>query len=163
MTKKTRVFLSISVFILITESLFMVVNYFSARRALYEMIRDRWLTLQKQYDVRQLHFHLGPGSVSFLRVHKVSKFGDRMDGVRHTIVDANTLLVPAMGFETERGSSGIRGVVPVFATHPDTGLQVHVGALEVGTSFSLILKKIEQLSGSHFGVMLTREHMVKNM
>ncbi|MBC8208204.1 MAG: diguanylate cyclase [Desulfobulbaceae bacterium] len=134
-----------------------------ARQNLYDVIGERWLEVQKDYDARQLHFHLGPGSVSFLRVHKLSKFGDRMDDVRHTIVDANKFLLPTKGFETGRVYSGIRGVVPMFAAHPETDAQIHVGALEAGTSFALLLEKMEQLTGVHFGVMLTREHMVENM
>ena len=32
---------------------------------------------------RQLHFHLGPGSLSFLPIHRPNKFGDRLNNDNH--------------------------------------------------------------------------------
>ncbi len=72
------------------------------RTQLYELVKPSWQRMQKQFLARQLHFHLGPGSTSFLRVHKPQKFGDNMDNVRYTIVDANKWLQPTRGFETGR-------------------------------------------------------------
>ena len=135
----------------------------AARQALYEKVGNRWQILQERYDVRQLQFHLGPGSVSFLRVHQPTKFGDPMDKVRHTIVAANRLLVPTKGFETGRINSGIRGAAPVVAVQPETGAQVHVGTLEAGTSFASMLERLESASGARFAVFLDRQHMIENM
>ena len=77
------------------------------RKELLNKLKHRWVNIQKSYDTRQLHFHLGPGSLSFLRVHKPGKFGDNMDDVRFTIVEANKNLTPTKGFETGRIYSGI--------------------------------------------------------
>lgn len=84
------------------------------RQALLEEVAPAWQRMTEQFEVRQLHFHLGPGSLSFLRVHKPEKYGDRMDDVRYTIVDANAERTPRTGFETGRVYSGLRGVVPVL-------------------------------------------------
>lgn len=134
-----------------------------ARNALYDLVGKGWKAMQENYQVRQLHFHLGPGSTSFLRVHRPEKFGDNMDRVRYTIVDANTRLIRTRGFETGRVYSGIRGVIPVFAEDPVTGLKEHVGALEAGTSFSLMFKTLKKHTGVNFAVLLTPGHMKANV
>ncbi len=133
------------------------------RNALFESVRHSWDVMHDNYDVRQLHFHFGPGSTSFLRVHKPEKYGDNMDHVRYTIVDANALLAPTRGFETGRIYSGIRGVIPIFITDTESGEQRHVGVLEAGTSFSGLLQVLSGFLSTDFAVLLTREHVEKNM
>lgn len=134
-----------------------------ARAALHQEVEQLWSNLIENYDLRQLHFHLGPGSTSFLRMHRPEKFGDNMDNVRYTIADANRLLIPTCGFETGRVYSGIRGVVPFFAIDPESGKEVHVGAVEVGDSFSHILQNLDDANDAGFAVLLTVEHMQQNM
>ena len=135
----------------------------AVRDALYDSVKSSWDVMRSEYDVRQLHFHFGPGSNSFLRVHRPQKYGDNMDTVRYTIVDANQLHRPTKGFETGRVYSGIRGVVPVTAVDPSTGKEVHVGALEAGTSFSFLLNMLHARMMTHFAALLTGEHVRKNM
>ena len=129
------------------------------RDALFELVGDKWQAVQNKFSARQLHFHLGPGSTSFLRVHKPEKFGDNMDNVRFTIVDTNHHQTSVTGFETGRVYSGLRGVVPVTATDPNSGAKVHVGALEIGTSFDVILNILQDTSKFAAGVLLTKEHI----
>lgn len=123
------------------------------RKELYGLVSERWQKLTKNYNVRQLHFHLGPGSTSFLRVHKPEKFGDNMDDVRYTIVDCNRDKKPTSGFEAGRVYAGIRGVVPVTCT-TTLGYRKHAGALEAGTSFSLLLDYLKKQSQADFAVLL---------
>jgi hypothetical protein len=85
------------------------------RALLYETVSPGWRKMTKEYQVRQLHFHLGPGSNSFLRVHKPEKFGDNMDNLRHLVVDVNRDGQPRQGFELGRVYAGLRDVVPVFS------------------------------------------------
>lgn len=139
-----------------------------ARRRLYDLVSPGWHKMTERYDVRQLHFHLSPGSTSFLRVHRPDKFGDTMDDVRFTIVDANLRGEPTKGFETGRIVSGIRGVSPVvMETTKDingsgSGLR-HIGALEAGTSFSILLKTLKADLGCDFAVLLSKEHVEKKL
>tara|TARA_Y100000782_G_C10189122_1_gene269211 strand:+ start:4200 stop:6611 length:2412 start_codon:yes stop_codon:yes gene_type:complete len=133
------------------------------RNALYELVGDKWKAVQNKFSARQLHFHLGPGSTSFLRVHKPEKFGDNMDNVRFTIVDTNHHQVPVTGFETGRVYSGLRGVVPITAIDPISGNEIHVGALEIGTSFDVILNILQDTSNYAAGVLLTKEHIKSAM
>jgi len=133
------------------------------RQALYASVAPSWNEVQQRFDVRQLHFHLGPGSLSFLRVHSPKKYGDRMDDLRFTVVDTNKTKQPVYGFETGRVYSGLRGVVPVFAKDKRTGQKVHVGALEVGTSFHTVLDIFDHAYDVGAGVLLNRDHVESTM
>ena len=129
------------------------------RKALYEKIGPNWQEVQGKFNARQLHFHLGPGSTSYLRVHKPGKYGDNMDNVRFTIVDTNAERTARTGFETGRVYSGLRGVVPVSAFDKGQNRTVHVGALEVGTSYKTVLDILDKRYGVGVGVLLTQDHI----
>jgi len=133
------------------------------RSQLYDALRDNWLEVQRRFAARQLHFHLGPGSTSFLRVHRPKRFGDNMDEVRYTIVDTNREHTPRSGFETGRVYSGLRGVVPVFSRDPESGDRVHVGALEAGTSFEQAIDTVRKNYAVDVAVLLTEAHVRRNM
>lgn len=135
----------------------------AARQALLRLVQPGWAEMTQKFDVRQLHFHLGPGSLSFLRVHRPDKFGDRMDHVRYTIVAANDSKHMTRGFETGRVYSGLRGVAPVFADDPETGERIHVGALEAGTSFQNLFDTLQHHSDTQFAVLLTPGHLKANV
>lgn len=127
------------------------------RKRMYGKVGPLWKYLTKNFDVRQLHFHLGPGSLSFLRVHSPGKYGDRMDDIRHIIVDTYNDGKPRTGFETGRVYSGIRGVVPVFDFPPHQDRTV--GVLEVGTSYSTLLDILDSKTSLGWSVILNRSHI----
>jgi len=134
------------------------------RASLYEHVSQGQEILAKQFGFRQLHFHFGPGSLSFLRVHRPEKFGDRMDKVRYSIVASNAEQKNTMGFETGRIVSGIRGVTPVYAVDGATKEKVHVGALEAGTSFSNMLSLFKKnRPWLNAAVLLSQEHLEANV
>lgn len=133
------------------------------RQALLEKVKPAWDKLTENYNIRQLHYHLGPGSLSYLRVHKPNKYGDRMDDVRHIIVDTNAEKTPRYGFETGRIYSGLRGVYPIWATDPETGKKVYVGALETGTSFQQILPVFARSFNTEIAIFLTKNHVISTM
>ena len=130
------------------------------RAKLYEHLRHGQEILAQQFQFRQLHFLLGPGALSFLRVHQVEKFGDKLNNVRGTVVATNATQQAVTGFETGRIVSGIRGVVPVFAVDSENGAKVYVGALDAGTSFDVTLQALHKnrpwLNGA---VFLNKKHL----
>lgn len=132
-----------------------------ARAELLQEVKPAWDNLTAEFNVRQLHYHLGPGSLSFLRVHAPHKFGDRMDNLRYTIVDTNAEKTPRTGFETGRIYGGLRAVAPVWAE--DNGRKTFVGALEVGTSFDLLLPMFARFYKVDSAVLLTRTHIESRM
>jgi diguanylate cyclase (GGDEF)-like protein len=134
-----------------------------ARTALLKKVKPAWDRLTSAFDIRQLHYHLGPGSLSFLRVHKPQKYGDKMDKLRFIIVDTNHEKTPRHGLETGRIYSGLRGVYPVFTIDPNTKKEVYVGALETGTSFKQILPAFAKFFDTEVAVFLTKEHVQSKM
>ncbi|MFO7831689.1 MAG: diguanylate cyclase, partial [Desulfuromonadaceae bacterium] len=134
-----------------------------ARQQLLKQVKPAWDQLTDEFNVRQLHYHLGPGSLSFLRVHTPEKYGDRMDDLRHTIVDTNAEKTPRTGFETGRIYGGLRAVTPIWAADPASGKDTYVGALEVGTSFDLILPMFADFYSVDTAVLLTNEHIETRM
>ena len=133
------------------------------RAELLRVVQPSWQEVTRDFKVRQLHFHMGPGSTSYLRVHKPKLFGDDMNQCRYTVVTANQALKTVTGFETGRVVSGIRGVVPVFAIGPDGGEASHVGALEAGTSFGTILPRLSRRLHAGLAVLLTDRHVQANV
>ncbi len=133
------------------------------RSELLQQVKPAWDQLTSKFDVRQLHYHLGPGSLSFLRVHKPTKFGDRMDNLRFTVVDTNATEKGHTGFETGRIYSGLRSVSPVWCYDNEQGQSVYVGAVEVGTSFKQILPMFPQNYATEVVVLLTKEHVENKM
>ncbi|WP_319471696.1 diguanylate cyclase [uncultured Pseudodesulfovibrio sp.] len=134
----------------------------SIRSQLFDYVEPSWNRLTSSHDVRQLHFHFGPGSTSFLRVHRPDKYGDNMDQVRYTVADVNRMHAPVKGFETGRVYSGIRGVVPV-KIRDSKERAVHLGALEAGTSFTGMLKVLSTELDSNIVVLLHKSHVQRNM
>jgi diguanylate cyclase (GGDEF)-like protein len=128
----------------------------AARKALYDYVSPSWSRLMGQYDARQLQFHLGPGSLSFLRAHQPQRFGDRMDEIRHIIVDTHEQREARTGFEVGRVSAGLRGVTPVWSD-ASQGHRELIGVLEVGTSFQTLLEKIYHQTGVEMMVLLRHD------
>jgi len=133
------------------------------RTQLMGQVAAVWPEMRDHFAMRQLHFHIGPGSLSFLRAHKPEKYGDRMDDLRHIIVDTNRDAQWRTGFETGRVYSGLRGVVPVFARDDDIGEQVQVGAVEVGASFDHLFELIDRQLDSGVAALLQRSHVQEKM
>jgi len=132
------------------------------RKELYKVTSENWLQFSDKFHARQLHFHLGPGSTSFLRVHRSEKFGDNMDSVRYTIVDTNKLQKPVSGFETGRVYSGIRGTSPVSIINAE-GEKEHIGAVEAGVSFDPVFENLLQQFDINAAVLLSKEHLQTNV
>lgn len=84
--------------------------------------------MKSQFGVRQFQFHLAPAT-SFLRVHKVAKFGDDLSGFRKTVVQTNATKKAISGLEKGVAGIGNRGVVPVM--HDGK----HIGSVEFGLGF----------------------------
>ncbi|NOQ93626.1 MAG: hypothetical protein GQ547_03200, partial [Methylophaga sp.] len=133
-----------------------------ARDALNNAVASSWKDFTTKFSARQLHFHLGPGSTSFLRVHKPQKFGDNMDDIRHTIVASNSLQKEVKGFETGRVYSGIRGTSPVFFTNNE-GISEHVGTVEAGLSFQPVLQNLVETSNINAAILLYKDHLAANV
>ncbi len=82
------------------------------REELYRYFLPTYKDLKIKYNVRQVHFHL-KDSVSFLRMHRSSKYGDSLKGVRESIDFVQKHLSSFEGFEEGRIYNGYRYLFPL--------------------------------------------------
>jgi len=98
------------------------------RKELYNYLKDTWKALKSSFGFAQFQFHVPP-AISFLRLHKPSKYGDDLSSFRKTVVAVNKMHRAVKGIEMGRAGLGIRGVVPVFYKGK------YVGSVEFGANF----------------------------
>jgi len=114
----------------------MVANIPLAQKAFAARDRDQLMALfaegfpglKKEHGVRQFQFHTAPAT-SFLRIHKLKKFGDDLSGFRKTVVQTNRTKQKISGLEVGVAGLGMRGVTPMFNDGK------HTGSVEFGLSF----------------------------
>ena len=99
------------------------------RERLIALLHPAYKTLSNDFGISQFHFHVPPAT-SFLRLHALEKYGDRMEAYRHTINRVRETGIGVAGLERGVFGFGIRSVVPVF--HEDE----QVGTVELGLSFA---------------------------
>ncbi len=97
------------------------------REQLIRLLHPAYKTLERDFGVRQFHFHLPPAT-SFLRLHALNQHGERMEAYRHTINRARETGMGVGGIERGVLGLSIRSVAPVF----HQGRQV--GTVEFGLS-----------------------------
>jgi len=131
------------------------------REQLYDHLKDGWNQLHGIYGITQLHFFMPDGATSFLRMQKPANYGDELRGVRLTIEDTNETKSSKKGFEVGRVEAGIRGVVPFFYTERVEPL--HIGALEVCSSFDIILKTLKDSLSADLAVYLSTSKLQHTM
>jgi signal transduction histidine kinase len=88
-------------------------------------VSPRYKELNKDVQLRQLHFHL-PNNDSFLRLHNPGKYGDSLTGIRKTVEFVNREHSPISGFEEGRILNGYRFVYPITDTD-----KTHLGSMEI--------------------------------
>ncbi|SCA58317.1 putative Histidine kinase [Candidatus Terasakiella magnetica] len=131
------------------------------RAKLYNEVAGSWQKMKERFYVRQLHFHLPPKDTSFLRVHRLSKWGDDLSPLRHMIMDVMDDHIPREGLELGRIYAGIRGAVPVFAPTDGESNGEFIGALEAGTSYSEIIDLLKKQVGTDIAILLNGERVSK--
>jgi len=121
------------------------------RERLAEMFGPGFADMKKTHGVRQFQFHLPP-AFSFLRVHKLAKFGDDLSGFRHTVVETNTQKQKVSGLEVGVAGLGMRGVTPVY--HDGE----HIGSVEFGLSFGQpFFETFKDETGAEVALLVQRE------
>jgi len=126
------------------------------RARLHEHLESSYRNLNKR-NVRQLHFHL-PDGRSFLRFHKVDKFGDNLFEARPSVRIANTEHRSVYGFETGRVVAGFRYVFPL--TYNDR----HIGSVETSVSFAAIQKALSEAApGSEYDFIVRRDSVADKL
>ncbi|MGC9386694.1 MAG: diguanylate cyclase [Hydrogenovibrio sp.] len=114
-----------------------------ARKTLHTLLEPSYKKM-KEYDLRQLHFHLNTNE-SFLRFHRPQKFGDDLTDVRETVSYVNRSHKPVSGFEEGRIFSGFRNVYPVMEQEQNGLTAKHLGSVEISYSPLSIAKDFSTL------------------
>ena len=118
------------------------------RQELYTQLLPLYKNLQ-QHNVRQLHFHL-KNSISFLRFHRPSKFGDSLEGVRYSIDKVNRTMRPEFGFEEGRIFNGFRHIFPIVNQNK------FAGTVEISYSFNAIKTELDRLQQAHYSFIIQK-------
>ncbi|TNE71999.1 hypothetical protein EP331_08145 [bacterium] len=116
---------------------------------LYSKTSAFYEKLQK-HQYRQLHFHLKDNR-SFLRLHRVDKFGDDLSDFRPTVKAVNKTQKSVFGFEEGRIFNGFRYVYPLFYKNE------HVGSVEISLSIQAIIDIMEIKSETKYDFVLLRD------
>ncbi len=120
----------------------------AARQKLYKLLKPTYILLQKN-GIRQFHFHL-PGSISFLRFHKVDKFGDSLKGIRYSIELVNKTKKIVRGFEEGRIFNGFRNVYPLFYHGK------FIGTVEISYSIRALAEVLSNGKDSYYGLLISK-------
>lgn len=112
------------------------------RDKLIKLTKENYDTLKKEGKVEQIQFH-EISAISFLRLHKIEKYGDDLSEFRKTVVEANRQKVQIVGIEVGVGDLGVRVVRPIFDTEGN-----HLGSVEYGGNLDnkFIKKFIDEAS-----------------
>jgi methyl-accepting chemotaxis protein len=121
------------------------------RSGLAEMFQNAFLQLEREHDVSRMQFITLP-AISFLRLHKLDKYGDDLSGIRKSVVQANSERKAFSGLDIDHSGLGIYAVVPVFQGGR------HLGAIEFSMAFGKkFLDRIKQAQEVDLTVMLRGE------
>ncbi len=121
------------------------------RERLTALFASGFSHLKENYGIRQFQFHTPPAT-SFLRVHKLKKFGDDLSNFRNTVVEINKDHKPVMGLEVGVAGLGIRGIVPM--RHEGKA----IGSVEFGMSFGKdFLTKLAKTEQANLALFLKRK------
>lgn len=105
----------------------------------------------KQRGILQYHF-VFPDNVVFLRMHKVSKFGDDLTKVRTDFAYVNKNLKIIRGFTQGRTSHAFRNVYPIIDQE-----KTHLGAVEISFSSEFLQKYFTEVSNIHTHFLVRKD------
>ncbi len=112
------------------------------RAQLYNRLLRRYqaMKIRGYYHVQFLF----PNNISFLRMHKPSKFGDDLKNTRYSFRYTNTTHQPISGFEKGRTSHGFRNIFPIFDSNG-----TYLGAYELSFSSDSIQNDLDNVNKIH--------------
>lgn len=120
------------------------------REGLQKKYLEFYKSVKDSHGIAQFQFHLPPAT-SFLRLHKVKKFGDDLSAFRQTVIEGNRQKKPIIGLEVGRGGPGLRAVFPVSYEGE------HVGTVEYGGSIKKSLISIQETFGLDYIIGIKEE------
>lgn len=120
------------------------------REKLYNQLLPKYEDIKKQ-GVLQLQF-VNKDNISFLRVHKPSKFGDDLTNIREDFKLVNQTKKPIRGFTQGRTSHGFRNTFPIFDAN-----NIHIGAMEISFSSNHYQWYLNNVSNIHSHFLVDKQ------
>jgi PAS domain S-box-containing protein len=105
----------------------------------------------KQRGVLQYHF-IFPDNVAFLRMHKVSKFGDDLTEVRTDFAYTNKNHKIIRGFSQGRTAHAFRNVYPMLDKD-----KTHLGAVEISFPSEILQSYLTEVSNVHTHFLVRKD------
>ncbi len=112
------------------------------RNKLYKILAKKYSHI-KANGILQYHFVL-PNNISFLRMHKPSKYGDDLSNIRQDFEYVNKYKTIVRGFSNGRTAHGFRNVYPIFNKQNE-----YLGAIEISFSSESLQNYLINLSNLH--------------
>jgi len=111
------------------------------RAKLYKLLSYKY-KIMKQRGILQFQFVL-PNNISFLRMHKPSKYGDFLGDVRYTFSYTNKTHKSIFGFEQGKTAHAFRNVFPLFKD------DIYLGAYEISYTSESIQENLLKINKIH--------------
>ncbi len=93
-----------------------------------------------------------PNNISFLRMHKPSKFGDDLTHIRYSFKQANKTKETIIGFEQGRTTHAFRYVFPYYNKQGN-----HLGAIEISLNSNSLQNKLMNVMKIHSHFLVNKE------
>ena len=123
------------------------------RERLYGLLNSAYERLKKK-NLRQLHFHF-PDNTSFIRFHRLVKYGDSLTTSRESVRLVNEQHQPVFGFENGKVLNGFRFVFPLNYEGK------HVGSVETSVSFWAIQESLKRVSPDNEFLFILQRNRVE--
>jgi len=120
------------------------------RKESFNLLKDNYQLLRKK-GILQYHF-VFPDNVSFLRMHKPSKYGDNLSKIRTDFNYSNTTLNNIRGFSQGRTSHAFRNVYPIINKQNE-----HLGSIEVSFSSELLQNYFTKINKLHTHFLVRKD------
>ena len=120
------------------------------RKELYTLLEAQYKAMRKR-GVLQFQF-VFPDTISFLRMHKPSKYGDYLGDVRHSLLNTNKTHQPSSGFEQGRTAHAFRNVFPLFN---DEGR--YLGCYEISYTSEYMQNNLTNINKIHSHFLVNRD------
>ncbi|MGB3750141.1 MAG: diguanylate cyclase, partial [Arcobacteraceae bacterium] len=125
------------------------------REKLMIQLTEQYKTAQKQ-GVLQLQF-VFKDNVSFLRVHKPSKFGDNITDIRDDFKYTSITHKPIRGFTQGRTAHGFRNIFPIFNKD-----EKYIGAMEISFTSENLQWYLNNVSKIHSHFLVNKDIFIPN-
>ncbi len=112
------------------------------RDKLYKLLTPMYKRIHSR-GILQWQF-VFPNNVSFLRMHKPSKYGDDLTNIRYSFKQANKTKETIIGFEQGRTTHAFRYVFPFYDKKGN-----HLGVMEISLSSNFLQEKLININKIH--------------